>query len=396
MFLLGTILYIPLSVLSATSLNIFHFLTKSFLTNYLKAYVLESSENMKMRELFTLRNSTSGIYSVMFKIVKTSIGTIHAQSSLLSCDCIFEIMSRNTPSPLLCEGDIHMERMKMICSEYPVRSIFDCVRICRSVSCRSPSSSSVEVKSSLLRDIRVYERGGGVISGVDIGREAVIGCSFVNVSRMGMEGEKKKKEWRRIRREECVLRDSMIVGGENGIYGDIVSGITETIGDGYVFVSNNNTFVECHRHRLLHYRDVEMNEDYSNENYTTRIVLSNASSHTVTNSTFTNCSSSNSSGGALYFSSYYCTYIITITNCTFTNCSASGYGGAIYCKYASSCIVNRCSFDTCTNSDGGGGIYIGYISSCANVKDSNFSLCSSTCGGGLVLDVSNVTGTACE
>ena len=340
----------------------------------------------KLSSMITFINSSSSsIHSILFRMNGCAIGEVDRRSYVLSTNCIIEIVKRNCCCVFICEGGITVERMT-IDNKYPIQRIFESGLRGDILSLQS-ALSSVMMKSSVFGDIVVCESGNGFICGKDIRKEEVIGCLFENVS---VVEDRENKEIRGIRREECIIRDCFIIGGENGIYGDIVSGINENIGDGYVFESNNNTFVECHRRRLLHYRDVWMNEDYSNENYTTRIVLSTTSSHTITNCTFTNCSSSSSSGGALYFSSYYRTYTITITNCTFSNCSANGYGGAVSCTNASSCIVNRCSFDKCTGG-GGGGIYMKSISSCANVKDSTFSLCSSDYGGGLVLYLCNVT-----
>ena len=141
-----------------------------------------------------------------------------------------------------------------------------------------------------------------------------------------------------LTREECIICDSMINGGENGIYGVIVSGIMEgNNGRGYSFISSNNTFIGCYH--------MEMNEEYKDTNYTSRLSLNTSSSHTFTNCTFTNCS-----GGAIYFWSFTSrtTYTLTITSCAFTNCSADyTEGAAIYCRNASSCVVNGCSFVRC-------------------------------------------------
>ena len=52
-------------------------------------------------------------------------------------------------------------------------------------------------------------------------------------------------------REECIMRESKIKGGENGIYGEIVSGIVEgSDGVGYSLVSSNNRFVERNQSKI--------------------------------------------------------------------------------------------------------------------------------------------------
>ena len=265
-------------------------------------------------------------------------------------------------------------------------------------------SSGVEVKKSCFRNIMVRPRKGiGVlISGSGIGREGVIGSLIKNVSVEEEEMDVKRRGIKRgIFREESIISDSCVIGVENGIYGVIVSGIMDgNNGRGYSFISSNNTFVECYRNISRHY--VEMNEEYKNTKYISRISLSNASSHTITNCTFTKCSTSttdvseypSSCGGALSFlSSSDTPYRVSITGCIFTSCTAYGWGGAVECLNASWCVVSGCSFDHCrsTYPEGGGGMEIERISSCVGVKDSNISFCSAGWGGGIYIYGSYVT-----
>ena len=72
-----------------------------------------------------------------------------------------------------------MERMK-IQTLYRMRSLFKYPSTPDIIS--DEYSSSVEIKSSCFRNIRVSSSEGGLISGVDIGREVAIGCLFENVS----------------------------------------------------------------------------------------------------------------------------------------------------------------------------------------------------------------------
>ena len=216
-----------------------------------------------------------------------------------------------------------------------------------------------------------------------------------------------KGDYRSQGKEESIMRDSSVIRVLNGIYGDIVKGVVEgTNGFGYSFYCSNNTFMECNRRKRVR-EEKEMNGEYSNRNYTSRISLSNTSSHTITNCTFTGCKTTStnvtdyaySCGGALCFyrSSSSTVYSVSITDCIFTSCTAYGWGGAVYCDYASSCVVRGCSFVNCKNTSngGGGGIYIYESSLCAGVKESNFSSCTSGWGGGVFIFSSNVTGTDC-
>ena len=303
--------------------------------------------------LITFMNSSSAIQSVLFGIDDNSICRLSPDSLLCTNDCMIEILRSWSGSAFICEGEIRMERMK-IESEYSMGSIVE------STPSQSPisdkSCSYIEIKDSCFIDIEVNSFCAGLISGVDIGREGVIGCLFENVSRGIEDGEKCIQ--RRIMREECIICDSMISGGENGIYGVIVSGIMEgNNGRGYSFISSNNSFIECLRSKISYH--IAINEEYKDTNYTSQLNLSTTSSHTFTNCTFTNCSSSGS-GGAIYFNSSTSTYTVTITSCAFTNCSASNYSGGVFCRYASYCVVSGCSFVNCkTTSYDGGGIYLG-------------------------------------
>ena len=342
--------------------------------------------------LITFMNSSSAIQSVLFGIDDHSICRLSPDSLICTNDCMIEILRSCSRSAFICEGEIRMERMK-IESEYSMGSIVE------STPSQSPisdkSCSSIEIKDSCFIDIEVNSFCAGLISGDNIGREGVTGCLFENVSKKEEEGE--KRGWRGIRREGSIIRDSLIKRVKNGIYGDIVSGIMEgNNGRGYSFISNNNSFIECLRSKISHH--MEVNEEYKNTNYTTRIVLDTSSSHTITNCTFTNCTSSGY-GGAISFepsSSSSCT--LSITTCSFTNCSASRRGGAVYCYRASLSVVSGCSFVKSKAGSGyyGGGMCMYSIASCAGVKDSNFSSCTSGPAGGICISSSNVTGTECE
>ena len=110
----------------------------------------------------------------------------------------------------------------------------------------------------------------------------ISGCSFINISCAG------KNNAAYGRCDSSVIRDSLASNGVMGISGEIVSGIAhDNNGRGYSFISSNNSFVECLRSKISYH--MEMNEDYKDTNYTSQISLSNASSHTITNCTFTNC-----------------------------------------------------------------------------------------------------------
>ena len=306
--------------------------------------------------LITHINSSSGIHSILLRTDGCSVARILSNSLLWSSDCIIELLYKNSESAFICSGKIRVERL-IIWSKYTMKSLFESI----STAAANSDGSAIEVKLSCFRDIRISESEGGIICGVSIRKEAFIGCSFENVSR-GEDGEKGLREFRR---EECILNDSQINGGENGI----LTGVMDRSRGRYSFISTNNT---------------------------SRIAFSTSSSHTFTNCTFTGCTSSGK-GAAIYFrSSSSTSSTLSITSCTFTNCSASNTH-AVYCLYALSFLVSGCSFvNHKTTLNSAGGIYIESISNCAGVKDSNFLFCSAGCGGGVFILYVNVTGADCE
>ena len=295
------------------------------------------NDSGSFRSLIKFINSSSSIHSVLLGADEHSLALVDRNSILYAINCIIEISTSNSSSLFRCDGEIKVEMMD-IHSVYSMQHIFEGFSCAECIS--DMPYSSVQVISSLFQSVKVTESEGGLISGVDIGREAVIGCSFENISQ---ESPREKGVRRRLfRREECIVSDSLISGGEDGIYGVIVSGIQQGTVSGYSLECSNSTFIECHRSQL--HQEVEMNEDYSDESFASRISLSNTSSHTFINCTFTHCSttttnisSSSSSGGALsFYSSSATIYRVTITHCIFTSCTAYGWGGAIYCVYSAS------------------------------------------------------------
>ena len=350
--------------------------------------------------LLAIFNSTAGINSVLFETDGLSVARIDSNSYVLIRHCTIDINERNSSSGFICDGEIVIEGVE-VHSHYPIRSIIESSgewEGITEISSRSPFSlRSVSIKWSKMGDMEVYRSEGGIISGRGIIREGVIGCLFMNVNMSIMAGEKEEKGKRReIRREETDIRESIIFRVEGGIYGVIGGGEMEGEGEGYSFVSSNNTIVYSYVRKVDD--RVRMNEEYKDTNYTSQISLNNTSSHTFINCTFT--SSSSAFGGAIYFnSSSTTTYTVTITSCTFTNCSVGLTGGAVYCSRASSCVVTGCSFVECksTSDDhSSGGIYMSDISRCAAVKDSNFSSCTASSCGGVYIKSSNVTGSDCE
>ena len=89
----------------------------------------------------------------------------------------------------------------------------------------------------------------------------------------------------------------------------------------------------------------------------------------LANSSFLNCKSNSSSGGAISGSPY-------VSNCSFVNCSASESGGAINCGLSSRySFVFNSSFLNCSSQEGGA------VHRVADVLNCSFVNCSSNDGG---------------
>ena len=104
------------------------------------------------------------------------------------------------------------------------------------------------------------------------------------------------------------------------------------------------------------------------------------SSVEVTNTSFTNCTTTNDHGGALHILAQNLTVTGTkAAPSTFTNCSASKAGGGIY-HAATSDTLNNVSFEGCTSGTNGGAAYFG--STTVSLTNTAVSNCTATSNGG--------------
>ena len=180
-------------------------LNQSYDLGYPKTTVTSPFDNGDAKpisaSMITFMNSSSRMHSLLFRLLIHHIGTIHERSYIYISDCLIEILNRNSPSAFISEGQITVERMAVY-SAIPLHSIVQSQTMYGAVA--DSSTSSVAVKSSMFGDVRVYESDGGLISGVYIRREEVIGCSFVNISGAGEAGEKKKKK-KKQKKKTCPI-----------------------------------------------------------------------------------------------------------------------------------------------------------------------------------------------
>ena len=192
--------------------------------------------------------------------------------------------------------------------------------------------------------------------------------------------------------ENCLLDSSIISDGEEGIYGELLTGAAKQTLSSFICI--NCTFHRCVHTPSSH--SVITNTDYYDRSFTNRQSLSSSSSHSFTNCTFTNCSTSEYGGGLYYSSSS--SYTLTITSCTVTNCtSTSSAGGGIYVNSSGLFVITSSTFTACSASTSGGGIYVNNIKICTCVRDCVFESCTaSSYGGGADLFSSNSTSSTCE
>ena len=130
---------------------------------------------------------------------------------------------------------------------------------------------NIRIGESSFRDIVLGDGFGSVISCGWKSSEVINECEIENITENGRNGKRRESVSIYSGMSDCLICD-----GVEGIYGEVVSGISvETVS---LFLCRNNTFVECYRSKVGGYVGyVEKNEDYSNQNYTSQQSLSNTS-----------------------------------------------------------------------------------------------------------------------
>ena len=223
----------------------------------------------------TFRNSTSSIYQLDLVYLWDSIIMLDIESSVLVMNSKMKGGGNKVICPFICEGILDLRSICVL--DDSISSISYCKEETKPIG--PVDFSRVYLWECTFKDLELCESGGSLVHYGVNGLEDVEGCTFLNVSvksnciRDIDEGGNSL---------ECIFRGNLVRGGVEGIYGEIVSGIRERT---VRFVCLNSTFEECHTNRRR-----ESNADYSNTNYTSRLVLSISESHTINNCTFTKCS----------------------------------------------------------------------------------------------------------
>ena len=318
-------------------------------------------------------NSTSAIDSILFKIEYPSSQIKLSDVSRLNyTNCIVELKIPSLSCVVVTESKLQMERLIVLCA-YEIRNLVHCEQDTHIF--RNPSSS-VTIESSEFRDLSFSIIDGGLICGSDIHSELIVSCLFRNVTNSNLSENEDiyRQPRKKIMRHECILFDSELSGGVNGLYGGIVSGINVNIGgDGYSFICHNTTFINTERNGNM---KKMMNPEYSyaSSEYSTRFSLSTYSSYEFVCCAFINCYAANAGAAIYFYSLSTTTESVVVMNCSFLNCTSADHAGAVMCWGASVAVLSGCSFTQCKCVNGcyGGAGYYRNISTCISVKNTLF------------------------
>ena len=255
-------------------------------------------------------------------------------------------------------------------------SMYDGVGPASLVSCLSPSSVSLERS-----EVKDLSTAGTFVSSGYCREQRVVGCKFMNVtSRKGGGG------WGVS--EEGVLMDSVMERCEDGIYGLIVSGLSgQTLGG---FACMNSSLIKNVRHSptikisLKKRLADECTYGSSTCNPSQRVSISTGPV-TISDCTFSELSSSQVNGGALYIAGSSSSYIntVTISGCLFDSCYTSGSysGGAMLAQNIEDVRLSTSNFSNChtasesEQSTFGGAVVLVSISSSLSVSSCIFDTC---------------------
>ena len=257
-----------------------------------------------------------------------SVGRIDRNSRLWCRECIIEIEKNDAPCVFVCSGQICVEGLDIL-TAYCMRNIFEC----EGELTTEKLTSSIEVINSCFTDITTEDV---FISLGRIERETITRCAFNKITRsplVNRQDERKKQSSIHQRNHadevcESILSAIQMIECEEGVYGGIVSGLTDRTE--HSFECLNSSFIRCFRGRNASPND------------------GNCSSANIVNCTYGNSSSSAQHGLTLDATKEY-----RFVDCTFNNTySQNQHGGAIYMSgtsssYGKSLQITRSPFNQC-------------------------------------------------
>ena len=322
--------------------------------------------------LIKLDNSSSSLYKLRSHInSRSSILVISVLSSVSVQSCCI-CSSLNNESPFSA-GKLLLTHCIFFTKNHPLVSVQG--------QCIHSSNPSLTLEYSELKNMEI---SGNLLHSGSLNNQIVRECLFDNITHTSFYPSESPSDC-----GNCHLVDSEISNGDEGIYGEIVSGLSGTL---YSFACLNVSFLHCARYSITHTTTTH-NQAYTSTEFTVRQGLPANQSYTFTNCNFTECKS-DTLGGAIYINgTTENREILTISGCTFTSCTASTHGGGVYSQTLTTFIVDTCNFTSCSTSNNGGALYTASVSSCTHLTNTHFDSCSTenNGGGAFIFDCNTTT-----
>ena len=184
-------------------------------------------------------NSTSQAGYLVLEVEKHATVVQISYDSFFFCqNCGIQTLHRNSLSPFECDGSVTLEHLR-------TNPSLQCKSLISTRNGDEPASfySRVHLDSSIFKDVSLDDSDGGLVCGRGIRSETVEKCIFHNIT-LSMDKRSMGVEMGGERREKCIMCDSEIISGENGIYGGIASGINGGhAGRQYLLFSSNCTII---------------------------------------------------------------------------------------------------------------------------------------------------------
>ena len=330
-------------------------------------------------------NSTSDIRSLQIFQSKSSSFYVSETSSLRICCSNLHITFQlpNTGS-ISCSGRLTLFHFEVsLPNNAPLfNSLVDtCIPF-------TYTSSTVRLEASHIRNILFVSHGSSFLSKGSALIQSLYNCEFINItSCLDSINETSISD-------QCTVSGSVFVNGNEGIYGEIVSGLTDNTR--LSFRCLNSSFLCCTGHPDTPRRPVSKNEDYTYQDFDSRLRIS-STSFTISYCTFKKINASNQ-GGAIYASGSIQQHTAEITRSDFDTCIISYYsGGAIYLSSFLTCSLTFSTFTNCSSPTSGGAVYIGWLRDCLALHDCIFQKETTASEGTAVyITSSNMTGLTCD
>ena len=343
--------------------------------------------------LLTIRNSSSRVDSVYACQNGKSLFCISSDSRFIMSSCGMELSSA---IPFVCDGSLELNFIHLVTIEHFITTPLALYKISDfNLSPNTPvlHHSKFSLNSCKLNNILFTpsdKQYTNILSHGSVGFQFVGHCIIENVTFMANSGVGACSTVC-----ECIFTNNIVQNGEEGINGQIVSGMSNLTQS--FFFCNNCTFQNCFQRCKSSCNVCEINEEetsaeeISGEEFSYGLLLDQYTSYIIRHCTFLNCYTNLNGGAAILFPGEEATEAkVEIDGCEFINCLSVGSdGGAIRLRYADTIIMNNSTLRNCSVASEieryyrAGGIYVAYCVTYLSVSDCIFDLCASGQGGGL-------------